>query len=229
MANLLPPAAANPPGRISQFLPTVKCSDCNFPVPLAELGTHVCAAVPAVPSLPKPTTTPSQATSLLPQRLQNRVQLPGADSPARPSGDRPRINTSGGRPPGRTQSPSPSTSANNRTSPLARNRDPYSTPSPLVPPPGFRNRSGSNASTQSSSSMARPIQPPQQQFRPPQRQATPLQQQPQQQQQQQQPPSPRMDSGIDTKSGGAAGMAGVGRRGFAAAARAALDTDSRCT
>lgn len=33
---------------------------------------------------------------------------------------------------------------------------------------------------------------------------------------------PPAERGIDTKSGGAAGMAGVGRRGFAAAARAAM-------
>lgn len=34
--------------------------------------------------------------------------------------------------------------------------------------------------------------------------------------------SPPMASDIDTKTGGEAGMAGVGRRGFAAAARAAM-------
>ena len=33
---------------------------------------------------------------------------------------------------------------------------------------------------------------------------------------------PPAERGIDTKSGGEAGMAGVGRRGFAAAARAAM-------
>ena len=33
---------------------------------------------------------------------------------------------------------------------------------------------------------------------------------------------PPMERGINTKSGGEAGMAGVGRRGFAAAARAAM-------
>jgi hypothetical protein len=33
---------------------------------------------------------------------------------------------------------------------------------------------------------------------------------------------PESEVGIDTKTGGEAGMAGVGRRGFAAAARAAM-------
>ncbi|KAG1756432.1 uncharacterized protein EDB91DRAFT_1076469 [Suillus paluster] len=52
---------ASGPPRISQLLPTVKCSDCLQPVPLAELGDH------------KPPMSPKSTNSLLPQRLQNLV------------------------------------------------------------------------------------------------------------------------------------------------------------
>lgn len=39
--------------RLSQILPTVKCSTCNQPVTLAELGDHVCPP-PPTPSTPRP-------------------------------------------------------------------------------------------------------------------------------------------------------------------------------
>ena len=64
-----------PPGRISQLLPTVKCSNCNAPVPLTELGEHICDAVPP---LPKPPPSPS---SLLPARLQGLVSRSNSQSP----------------------------------------------------------------------------------------------------------------------------------------------------
>ncbi|KAL1693314.1 hypothetical protein GGG16DRAFT_88959 [Schizophyllum commune] len=67
MASLLAPRAQEP--RISQLLPTVKCSDCNQPVPLTELGEHKCEAPPP---LPTPSKSPTVA-SFLPQRLQNLV------------------------------------------------------------------------------------------------------------------------------------------------------------
>lgn len=59
--------------RISQFLPTVKCSSCLQPVPLAELGDHVCSPEPppTLLSLQKPPMSPKSTNSLLPQRLQN--------------------------------------------------------------------------------------------------------------------------------------------------------------
>jgi len=71
--------------RISQLLPTVKCSTCHQPVPLDELGEHTCSAPPpmpspvsappktSVPDLPKPALTQEAATALLPGRLQSRV------------------------------------------------------------------------------------------------------------------------------------------------------------
>lgn len=66
---------SGPPGRISQLLPTVKCSNCNAPVPLTELGEHICEAAPP---LPKPPPSPS---SLLPARLQGLVSRSGSQTP----------------------------------------------------------------------------------------------------------------------------------------------------
>ena len=72
---------SGPPGRISQLLPTVTCSNCNAPVPLTELGDHVCEVAPPLP--------PS-SSSLLPARLQGlvsrstpQVTPPAASSPLR--------------------------------------------------------------------------------------------------------------------------------------------------
>lgn len=38
--------------RISQILPTVKCSDCGRDVLIRRLGDHLCSSQPPVPSLP---------------------------------------------------------------------------------------------------------------------------------------------------------------------------------
>jgi hypothetical protein len=38
--------------RISQILPTVKCSDCGRNVNIRELGDHLCAKQPPLPPLP---------------------------------------------------------------------------------------------------------------------------------------------------------------------------------
>lgn len=38
--------------RISQILPTVKCSDCGRDVLIRRLGDHLCTSQPPVPSLP---------------------------------------------------------------------------------------------------------------------------------------------------------------------------------
>ncbi|KAI8081512.1 uncharacterized protein BX664DRAFT_195393 [Halteromyces radiatus] len=59
--------------RISQILPTVKCSDCGRDVQLRQLGNHICSNMPPVPALPilppekygkKPSTTTK--TNVLP-------------------------------------------------------------------------------------------------------------------------------------------------------------------
>ncbi|KAJ7046938.1 hypothetical protein C8F04DRAFT_1247985 [Mycena alexandri] len=227
-----------PAGRMSQMLPSVKCSNCNLPVPLAELGEHICAPAPPLPTLnipktaglnlPKPSLSPGAAASLLPQRLQGLVGPPGASrtppSPAqsaRASGppsnaassrnDRLRLNTSGPTPSYPTRSSPLSRTSEGPPAPRAPSRDPYASggESPVRnrPPvaPFGRARSGSNASSVSSPITARPsfaIRDP--------RDVPPAAA----------PPQP------NTQIGGEAGMAGVGRRGFAAAARAAMFTTS---
>ncbi|RIA93928.1 hypothetical protein C1645_761381 [Glomus cerebriforme] len=45
--------------RISQLLPSVKCSDCGEMVEFRRLGEHLCQAAPAVPSLPSVYKKPS--------------------------------------------------------------------------------------------------------------------------------------------------------------------------
>ncbi len=72
MAQLAP----NPPTeRISQLLPTVKCSSCAQPVPLDQLGNHVCPPAslplniasntkPVLPPLKAPTPQPSLNASI---------------------------------------------------------------------------------------------------------------------------------------------------------------------
>ncbi|KAJ7109514.1 hypothetical protein C8R44DRAFT_713656 [Mycena epipterygia] len=238
---MLMSAPSQPPGRISQLLPSVKCSNCNLPVPLAELGDHICAPAPPLPTLnlpkaslniPKPSLSPGAATSLLPQRLQGRVNPPVSPrSPLPPPSprsssaslgasrnDRLRLNTSGPPPP---TTPSYQT----RSSPLSRTGDglPAPRPSPRDPyasggdspvrnrPPvgGFaRARSGSNASSISPST-ARPSFSSVRDIPPAAA-----------------PPPPPAESSLNTQIGGEAGMAGVGRRGFAAAARAAMFVNS---
>ncbi|TFK42313.1 hypothetical protein BDQ12DRAFT_269471 [Crucibulum laeve] len=151
MASLLSPPPTDAPARISQLLPTVKCSDCNNPIPLAELGEHTCSAPPPlpkippqVPTLPKPSVTPAAATALLPQRLQNRVVSPvSSNGPSIPP-------------------PRPG-SANDRyqprSSPLARpnpERIDTSSPSSSVIPPVGRNFSPVNSNSISASSPLRP-------------------------------------------------------------------------
>ncbi|KAE9409521.1 hypothetical protein BT96DRAFT_984592 [Gymnopus androsaceus JB14] len=74
---LVSPSSPPPrgPPRISQVLPTVKCSNCNQPVPLNELGEHICSVAPPVPRLPpaarppptNPIPAPPSSTSLKPR------------------------------------------------------------------------------------------------------------------------------------------------------------------
>jgi hypothetical protein len=69
LSTIMPPLLSPAP-RISQLLPSVKCSNCNFSVPLSDLGDHVCSK--SQPSV--------SAASLLPSRLKDRVASP----PSRP-------------------------------------------------------------------------------------------------------------------------------------------------
>jgi len=89
MASLLPPS--NPAeGRVSQLLPTVKCSDCNNPVPIHELGEHVCAPPPS------PSTSGPSLSNLLAKRIQEMAFPPSV---------RPQLSKT---PPPKTLSPEPS-------------------------------------------------------------------------------------------------------------------------
>ncbi|KAF9053943.1 hypothetical protein BDZ89DRAFT_1056500 [Hymenopellis radicata] len=236
MASMLAPAPANPSGRISQLLPTVKCSNCNNPVPLAELGEHICAPPPPVPALPKP-----GSSAQVGQRLRNLVSSPKPNSIPMPSSPGPsRVSSPQLSPHEHRSTPSVSSDRSRKTSvsslsphplrssPLARSdsNEPTSprreAHSPTVSSP-LRDRTLSTASSidsrtrlstassGSSPSTARPSQPSPQ---------PPTSPQPHPRSQ----PSPVsvIEPHIDTKTGGEAGMAGVGRRGFAAAAHAAV-------
>ncbi|ESK89882.1 lim domain containing protein [Moniliophthora roreri MCA 2997] len=283
---LAPPS--EPQGRISQLLPTVKCSNCNNPVPLAQLGEHQCPAPPPLPDLPKPSVSSSQATSLLPQRLQRLVSpssppppSPSSSSndflPARNSSDSFRGSTSASGP-RRSHAPSISTLRTRSTSSASSTLERISSP----PRPSFSSPRDSSTSTLTSASASASSSPspssspfaPLHATRPSFASSTPSNRdhfarpppthtaQPSHSSTKQVPPSPRrlppmhhtnpshasiMSSAPmaipipsstpvphplsistprspepDTVTGGEAGMAGVGRRGFAAAAQAAL-------
>ncbi|KAH9952104.1 hypothetical protein B0H21DRAFT_13958 [Amylocystis lapponica] len=76
-------SAPTPEVRVSQILPSVKCSNCNQPVAIAELGDHVCAPLPPVPSLPsaRPPMSPKSTTALLPAKYQNLVSSSRSQPP----------------------------------------------------------------------------------------------------------------------------------------------------
>ncbi|KAL0946731.1 hypothetical protein HGRIS_012910 [Hohenbuehelia grisea] len=274
MAPLLSPAAVSAVPRISQVLPTVKCSNCNNPVPLAELGDHVCPPTPPLPAiassmspkptpaLPKPSFSPSAAVALLPARLQNlvapaRAESPGLSSPSADQDIRPRApsnassprpsidsrsrtpsNNSSGRPnlDMRARTPSnnmisrPSVDVSART--LSNNSAPRSNyigspagNSPARPGPEYRVRTPSNSSRSPSVSRGPGIPP---QGVPPSlngslsplASADPYRMRSPISPQNAPPIAQPAEEVINTASGGEAGMAGVGRRGFAAAARA---------
>lgn len=262
MASMLAPAPANPPGRISQLLPTVKCSNCNNPVPLAELGEHICPKAPPVPALPEASPSSSKP---LGQRLpvQNLVAASPKANPVQfPSNARPapaQLSTSQHRPTPSTSSDRSRKSSVSSLSPFTPKPSPLSRPegnraaspgreshSPTVSSPlripstassmDYRTRTVSNASSGSSPRTARPSFSSSRNTPSPTptvRQPSPRQPSPQPQPQSPsatQPHSPSQTSlssvldspPIDTKTGGEAGMAGVGRRGFAAVAHAAV-------
>ncbi|KAI0306626.1 hypothetical protein B0F90DRAFT_1814485 [Multifurca ochricompacta] len=307
--------ASNPPqqdSRISQVLPTVKCSSCNLPVPFDKLSDHVCPPItssspsppsPSSPSLPsnihsdrdlKP--APPQLTlqtiflspipnlalhspmpidkrspkkaSTSPQdlRLYDRTRLLNNPSPVPSRGaPSPAPSRGGVRSPGPfspttipipispTQGPfSPASSARQPTShyPGTASRLPsvnrgMSLPEvawnvvPTYPQPGgVRIQSNANARTLPSFDARSPTKRhpsvPQSSLVPAPQSAYDLRaaripSHPNHPSRSPASPAPSnysshhfMGPEIDTKSGGVAGMAGVGRRGFAAAARAAM-------
>ncbi|KAI0723967.1 hypothetical protein C8T65DRAFT_704616 [Cerioporus squamosus] len=126
MAQLVAPAPASE--RISQILPTVKCSNCNQPVRITDLGDHVCAPVPPVPQIPalRPPQSPRSVAALLPAKLQGYLNgPPPAQSPPRTS------SISQG--PSRQKSPAPLQSIGRPRAPV-RSGDsrPERVPSPLA-------------------------------------------------------------------------------------------------
>ncbi|KII89164.1 hypothetical protein PLICRDRAFT_53631 [Plicaturopsis crispa FD-325 SS-3] len=143
MAQLLRPTPSQPPGRISQLLPTVKCSNCNNPVQLADLGEHVCPLIPPVPVKTRPPSSPRSITGLLPTRLQNLV--PGRSSSTSPQDPKQHHGSAlSNSPPSRAGSPNLQPPANRPGWNLSQRA-----PSPLS---ASRNRQGPTSPTHSMSS-----------------------------------------------------------------------------
>ena len=277
MAALLDPNPRTQDPRISQILPTVKCSTCSKPVPLDRLGDHICTPTSTSSSPPSDTkpSPPSLTLQTSPSPLSPAPSSPmNALFSKRPSTnqrdvrahDGPRLRNGSSfssSVPSRGNTPSPAPSRTgvrspapaNAPSPSPRAKSPFLPPAPSSPTRGpisrpeltsnvivpVNSRPGLSALDSRSSTHRRPsipssplAQPPSlHSFRDPRPAPTPPHP----------PPHPSIrhpvrsapspaPSGhslqsfaspeVDTKSGGVAGMAGVGRRGFAAVARAAM-------
>ncbi|KAF5358165.1 hypothetical protein D9756_001330 [Leucocoprinus leucothites] len=279
MASLLAQSSSQP--RVSQVLPSVRCSNCNQPVPLSELGEHVCTKPPPVPAIPR-ASFPTPLTVNSPRPPSSRIASPGLpvagptqrlatppirhpqsphQPPIRPmqSPLQPPIRPpQSPQPPPRVITPSEnqprmsggpvSPSQPQRSSPLAREARNDTSMSFKQPLRDIQPRAPSSLSpnspvggwlsdgrerSQSSASVRGPIPP-----------TDPALSYPGMNHLASVPGSssiapprpmpvastgqrvtsfvPESEVGIDTKIGGMAGMAGVGRRGFAAAVRAAM-------
>ena len=218
MAQLLPPQPNSE--RISQLLPTVKCSSCNSPVAISSLADHVCSPMSSAPRSPPPLRPTNTSAS------QPRVRTLSSGSNARKATPTPP-------PVGRLPAPPPLKPPQHVQPPVRsdsrivspRIPGPPQTQAPQHPPSLLSNRnhntSRSNTPSTPSVSSAHVSQPSaanvrSQYTQPPDHLPPP-----------QLPPSRTPyypEDGIDTSTGGEAGMAGVGRRGFAAVARAAMFT-----
>lgn len=230
MAQLLPPQPNSE--RVSQLLPTVKCSSCNSPVAISNLADHVCSPMSSAARTPSPRRPTNTSTS------QPRVRTLSSGSNARRATPTPppvaRLPPPPLKPPQHVkplqhvQQPQhvqpPVRSTSRAVSPRIPTGPPQ-TPAPQHSPSLLSNRnhntSRSNTPSTPSASSAHVSQPSaanvrSQYTQPPDH-----------------PPPPQLppiripyypEDGIDTSTGGEAGMAGVGRRGFAAVARAAMFT-----
>jgi PDZ and LIM domain protein 5/6/7 len=261
--------ASNPPKHdlhLSQVLPTVKCSSCNYPVPLDHLCDHLCPTTS--PPMPPPSNTahrnpggtrsPITIAPVNPPvlRRQESASLRANPNPVVPSRGAPSpaplrkdVRSPGPpnsvMPPSRTQSPftpmlASSSSSARQPTPRQSDNWPDVIPGNMQP---ARFRAQSNAPVRLAPVDARSRSHPQHHPSPSSSglaQRSPSAHRPR--------PlgggvpaepghlvrsltSPTrstyssqhfVDPQIDTQSGGMAGMAGVGRRGFAAAARAAM-------
>ncbi|KAF9513132.1 hypothetical protein BS47DRAFT_991289 [Hydnum rufescens UP504] len=214
--------------RAVSLLPEVKCTSCGSPVPLDELGDHECSPARKLPAPSPPSPSPSRVSRPI-QPLNNVPQTTLSTAPTRT-------------PSPRTPSPSPSRSASSPRS---------NTPSvPRTPPPQLQSFRTAT-SDQPSRTTSNPDRPSNPSLSPygtvkstrslstapqiltnasadvpntsPRSAVTPESVIPQ-------PDSlevPKVSFyAPDTKSGGQAGMAGVGRRAFAAVAHAALLSSS---
>jgi hypothetical protein len=151
MAQLAP----NPPIqplRISQLLPTVKCSSCTQPVPLDQLGDHICPStsppsnlasgtIPAPPPL-KVQTAP-RPSSNAPPRSPMDMFFPRRRPSANPPQDIPVRDGNGAR-------------LRGSASPALSRGAPGSAPAPVPPRNGVRSPAPSLHSTPA----ARPVLPP---------------------------------------------------------------------
>jgi hypothetical protein len=128
---------------MAEVLPTVKCSSCGLPVPLASLGDHVCPPLPPpnILSLQKPPMSPKSVATLLPQRLQSLVArsdaLPRKSSSEKLSEEREPV-LAPSRDPLQRLPPDKSNMATNvpfpKSSPPSLDRSPGA-PTPPPPPP----------------------------------------------------------------------------------------------
>lgn len=264
----LDPNHSNQGLRISQLLPSVKCSSCGEPVSLDQLGDHTCSpalvpsnpasdtkhsppplSVKTAPSLPIPTPSGTSMDARFRRRpstnqqQQDRRVYDGArfrnlssSVPPRGAAPSPAPSRNGARSPGPAMSPpSPSRLAQNPLVPPSsptRQRIPRPELAPVIPRLGLstleaRNSPFHRRPSAPSSPLAQP-QPPHGGRDP---RSAPMAPHPPVNHPVRSTPSPApseyppqrfASSDIDTKSGGAAGMAGVGRRGFAAVAHAAM-------
>jgi hypothetical protein len=182
--------------RVSQQLPPIKCSLCSKHVPFDQLSDHICHP-PSSPAISPPTTP---TTGSLPSRLQGLLVAPRTVHQP-------------------LASPSPTRSRFQDQNP---HRQPLPNHNAGLPPPGRpdqQQRSRGPLLAQPSD-MNRPPAA----YHDPSPRSTPQLPRPVEQREPVRAPPPVAQANIDTKSGGTAGMAGVGRRGFEAVARAALFT-----
>jgi len=220
--------------RLSQLLPSVKCSTCLRPVPLSDLVEHICVAPPPLPAIQRTmTSSPAPRTSSPPGDPRSALSTATAtpfnhsqqqDRPPRARGLP--SSPASSRPPSRAPT-QPIVLGNDlpfprRPSvPLNNNNTPPPGP-PTLPIPYLRRPPGFGGSSLNSVPGPVPklvVPPPPM---PPQRMATFPPVRPPDEVRPREAFVPVDERGIVTISGGEAGMAGVGRRGFAAAARAAM-------
>lgn len=144
MAQLAP----NPPTQhLSQLLPTVKCSSCSQPVPLDQLGDHVC---------PPPSNLSSDTIPVPPPLKVQTAPSPPSPNPPRSPIDMlfPR------RRPSANPQDIPSARFRSSPSPAPSRSAPSSTPAPVPPRNGVRSPAPSLNSTAAPSRTQSPFVPP---------------------------------------------------------------------